>query len=263
VVEGGSWASHLFVVNPSGDISLRGLQPSDEQKQKMAQAWLATANESKREAGSVASSSAAPARSAAIVDYAALRKEIMMAGVSAATGNAEAVARMQAFAVAMGGDFGSGLSGMPNAKDFLLARQGDRAAIARLRALHQEQRQARPRHGKSGLQTHSFLSFHPPLAKRAKRLQKMGATMVAPERGGGIGLKIFMFVLYLIIVPLLAVAGGLMLVAIAMMIGLNLLFLTLWLTVIHWAFGQDWGANYNGFMKFLDEFIKALNRLRR
>jgi hypothetical protein len=54
--------------------------------------------------------------------------------------------------------------------------------------------------------------------------------------GGGIGLKIFVTVLYLIIGPLLAVAGVLMLVVIAMMIGLNLMMLALWLTAIHWLF---------------------------
>jgi len=48
-----------------------------------------------------------------------------------------------------------------------------------------------------------------------------------------------------------------------MMIGLNLLFLTLWLTVIHWAFGQDWVANFNGFMKFVNDVVAALNKLRR
>jgi hypothetical protein len=43
-------------------------------------------------------------------------------------------------------------------------------------------------------------------------------------------------VLYLIIGPLLAVAGVLMLLVIAMMIGLNLMVLGIWLTVIHWIF---------------------------
>jgi Zn-dependent protease with chaperone function len=255
VVEGGEWAAHLFVVNPKGDSSLRGLQPSEEQKSKMAQAWMGSA------AGAAAS---LPASSSAPGDYAQLRQEIMKTGLAAATGNAQAVARMQAFALAMGADPATGVYNMPNPNDILLARKGDRAAIARIRALRQErQGQGSPRHGKSGLQTHSFLSFHPPLAKRAKRLQKMGATLVAPERGGGIGLKIFMAVLYLIIVPLLVVAGGLMLVAIAMMIGLNLMFLTLWLTVIHWAFGQDWGANFAAIAKFVSDFITALSRLRR
>jgi hypothetical protein len=54
-----------------------------------------------------------------------------------------------------------------------------------------------------------------------------------------------------------------MLVVIAMMIVLNLLFLTLWLTVIHWAFGQDWVANFNAFVRFVNDVITAFSKLRR
>jgi hypothetical protein len=43
-------------------------------------------------------------------------------------------------------------------------------------------------------------------------------------------------VLFTILAPLLAVAAGLMLVVIAMMIGLNLVFLSLWLAAIHAIF---------------------------
>jgi hypothetical protein len=53
---------------------------------------------------------------------------------------------------------------------------------------------------------------------------------------GGVWLKIFATLLYVIIGPLLAVAGVLMLVVIAMMIGLNLMMLALWLSAIHWFF---------------------------
>src|SRR5262249_26377222 len=137
-----------------------------------------------------------------------------------------------------------------------LAQKGDRAALARLRAFRKDDGPESPRHGRSGLQTHSFLSFHPPLAKRVRRLQRMGAMPVAPQRQSGAGVRIFMTVLYLILGPLLAVAGGLMLVVMAMMIGLNLLFLTLWLTVIHWAFGQDWTAIFTAIATRVSELIE-------
>ncbi|HYL92595.1 MAG TPA: M48 family metalloprotease [Alphaproteobacteria bacterium] len=259
VMEGGEWASHLFAVNPSGDSSLRGLQPSQEKMAKAIQTWRASA-ETADKTGKAGG--AAPAATA--TDWPTVRQEMMSTAMAAATGNPQAAVRMQAFALAMGGDPGMGLPSMPNPNDILLAQKGDRAAIARIRALRQEHQQSgRPRHGQSGLQTHSFLSFHPPLAKRAKRLQKMGATMVAPGRGYGWGLRVFLFVLYAIIVPLMVVAGGLMLVVIAMMIGLNLLFLTLWLTVIHWAFGQDWIANFQGMIKVGSDIITALSKIKR
>jgi hypothetical protein len=82
----------------------------------------------------------------------------------------------------------------------------------------------------------SFVSFHPPLVKRAKRLQKMGSHMIAPVRAGGPILTIFMTLLYVIIVPLMTVAGVLMLMVIGILIGMNLMLLAVWLSVIHWIF---------------------------
>jgi len=64
----------------------------------------------------------------------------------------------------------------------------------------------------------------------------MGSHLLAPERKTGWVFKIFVTVLYLIVVPLLAVAGVLMLMVIAMMIGLNLMMLMLWIAAIHWLF---------------------------
>lgn len=123
--------------------------------------------------------------------------------------------------------------------------------------------EAQPKRGQTGLQTHSFVSFHPPLNKRAKRLQRMGAHLAGPTRKGpGILAKIFITLLYLIIGPLLTLAGGLMLVVIAMMIGLNLLFLALWLTVIHWAFAQDWPGNIRAIVGFIEQLIAIFSRSR-
>ena len=139
----------------------------------------------------------------------------------------------------MENDPGFAAHGIPNPADIMAARQGDRAAMARIAQFQQSQRQqggARRGQSQSGLQIQSFVSFHPPLNKRAKRLQRMGSHLIAPVRAGGVWLKVFMTVLYLIVGPLLAVAGVLMLVVIAMMIGLNLMILGLWLTIIHWIF---------------------------
>jgi Zn-dependent protease with chaperone function len=226
---GGEWATHLFVVNPTGDTSLRGLQPSEDQKRKAIEAWAATAH--------LSVTPATPSGALPPQDYPAVRKEMMAAGLAVARGDQKAIARLQAIAEIMGGAPALGLHGMPNPADIIAAQKGDRAAMARLQALRQmHQPQSNPRSGQSGLKIQSFVSFHPPLKKRAKKLQRMGSHLIAPVSGGGIGLKIFETVLYLIIGPLLAVAGVLMLVVIAMMIGLNLMMLALWLTAIHWLF---------------------------
>jgi len=222
---GGEWATHLFVVNPKGDRTLRGEDPSEDQKRKAMEAWAATAHLSSTPA-------AAPPQ-----DYLAMRREMLATGLAFARGDQQAIARMQAMAQVMGGAQAMGLHAMPNPADIIAAQKGDRAAMARLHALREtNQPQRGGRRGQSGLQIQSMLSFHPSLKKRAKKLQRMGSHLIAPERKTGAVLVIFMTVLYLIIVPLLTVAAGLMLVVIAMMIGLNLMMLALWLTAIHWIF---------------------------
>jgi hypothetical protein len=173
------------------------------------------------------------------------------------------MARMQAFAQAMGGEGGLDAHKIPNLNDLVLAQKGDRAAIARLRALRQgHQQEERSGKGRTSLQTYSFLSFHPPLNKRAKRLQKMGARLVAQGRRWGPIMTAVMVLVYAVGAVAFAFVGAMMLFVIAMMIGLNLLFLTLWLSVIHWAFAQDWAANAQGFIKLVSDVVTAFRRMR-
>jgi len=228
---GGEWATHLFVVDPKGDSGLRGLQPSQEQMAKAIQVWAATEH-----LASGQNAANPPGGPVAANDWPSVRLQLISTVKAAATGDQRAIARMQAIAAAMGERLPVGIGAIPNFADLQAARHGDKAAIARLQQLGQSRPQGQPKRGQAGLQMQSFVSFHPPLARRAKRLQKMGARMMAPVRAGGLGLKIFMAVLYLIVVPLLAVAGVLMLFVIGMMIGLNLMMLALWLTAIHWIF---------------------------
>jgi Zn-dependent protease with chaperone function len=259
-VAGGSWATHLFVVNPSGEQSLRGNAPSAGEQRKALEAWRATGNVS----GPTPTATPASAIGAEAGEYVRARQEMMSTVMAAAMGDPNALGRMQTFARAMGEDSALGVHDMPNFNDLMLAQRGNRAALARLRMLRQtRQQQAPPQRGQTGLQRTSFVSFHPPLNKRAKRLQKMGARLTTPTRSGSsiVG-KIVLAVFYLILVPLLAAAGVLMLVVIAMMIGLNLLFLALWLTAIHWAFAQDWDRNIRGFMEFFQEVAAAFSRRR-
>ena len=238
-LEGGDWATHLFVVNPKGDTALRGQQPSQEQMAKAIQAWVSTAHMmSAQDAANLydAPVAAGVAAGAAGNDWPSVRQEMITTVKAAAMGNQQAVARLRAIAAMMGERLPVGLGELPNFADIEAASHGDRAAIQRLKQAQQGTRQAQPKRGQTGLQMQSFVSFHPPLVKRAKRLQKMGSHMIAPVRVGGPVLTVFMTLLYLIIVPLLTVAGGLMLIVIGMLIGMNLMLLAVWLTVIHWIF---------------------------
>ena len=223
-LDGGDWATHLFIVNPKGDSGLRGLQPSEANKTELLAAWASTAH------------MAAPLNPAgtAAADWPGARQQMMATLKAASAGDEQAIARLQAISKIVGGESALGWLSMANPADLAAARRGDPAAFARLQQMEREKRQ-RPTPRQRG-QLQSFVSFHPPLAKRAKRLQKMGSHLIAPKRAGGPVLAIFMTLLYLIIVPLLTVAGGLMLMVIGILIGMNLMVLTLWLTAIHWIF---------------------------
>jgi Zn-dependent protease with chaperone function len=258
-IEGGAWASHLFVVNPKGDVSLRGLPPSREQQRKAMEAWKA----SQSIGGAVIPAQGGGKPEEPVNEFWEIRKQLMATGMAAASGNAQALARMQAFAQAMGGTQAFGIANMPNPGDILLAQKGDRAALARIRALRQQrQEHGGPTKGKTGLQTHSFLSFHPPLSKRAKRLQKMGSHLIAPTRQWGPVLTVVMVLLYAVAIPAFAFLGAMMLFVIAIMIMFNLVFLAVWLTVIHWVFAQDWAANLQGMIKIASDIATAFKTRR-
>jgi Zn-dependent protease with chaperone function len=235
--DSGDWATHLFVVNPKGDSGLRGQQPSQQQMAKAIQAWASTAHMmSAQDAANLYDTPVATGVAAPIVgnDWPSVRQEMISTVKAAAMGDQRALARMQAIAEIMGERLPVGLGELPRFADIEAASRGDVAAIQRLKQAQQGRRQAQPRRSQSGLQ--SFASFHPPLVKRAKRLQKMGSHMIAPVRAGGWVLTVFMTLLYVIIVPLLTVAAGLMLIVIGMLIGMNLMLLAVWLTAIHWFF---------------------------
>jgi Zn-dependent protease with chaperone function len=235
--DSGDWATHLFVVNPQGDSGLRGQQPSQQQMAKAIQAWASTAHMmSAQDAANLYDVPVATPGAASIAgnDWSSVRQQIITTVKAAAMGDQQAAARLQAMAEMMGERLPVGLGELPNFADIQAARHGDKAAIERLKLAQQGSRQVQAKRSHSSMQ--SFASFHPPLVKRAKRLQKMGSHMIAPVRAGGWVLTVFMTLLYVIIVPLLTVAGGAVLMVIGILIGMNLMLLAVWLTAIHWFF---------------------------
>jgi len=225
--DSGGWATHLFVINPQGDSGLRNMQPNEAKKAELVSAWASTAHLA------AAPGSSAPASAA---DWLGVRQEIMATVKQAMAGDEQAMARLQEMSRVAGRDPALQVLTAINPKDAIAAMRGDPAAMLRIQQMKQFHEAAQPKRRQQQAKMQSFASFHPPLVKREKRLQKMGSHLIAPVRAGGAWLKVFMTALYLIIVPLLAVAGGLMLFVIAMMIGLNLMLLGVWLMAIHWFF---------------------------
>ena len=121
---------------------------------------------------------------------------------------------------------------IPDPADLLAARQGDRAAIARLKAFHgrgrsqsraQSRSQEQSTTQSSDISSVSFVPFHPSLKRRLKRLDRMGAhaALAAPQPK----MWIVVFVMSLLFAPLLLLLIALFLLLIAIMTMASLTFL--------------------------------------
>jgi len=130
----------------------------------------------------------------------------------------------------------------PNPDDFFRARQGDTAAMLRLRAVRQGPASAAQTEGRSQTQTGegssissvSMLGFHPSLKRRLKRLARMGAHVeLAAIKSKA---WIVVLVLSIIFAPLLLLLIALFLLLISIMTLASLTFLVIWLAVIHQVF---------------------------
>jgi Zn-dependent protease with chaperone function len=230
-IPGGEWASHLFVISPLGDSSLGPARPGPEEMRAAVSAWSSSQEARAATGANPATISAAPAESRLdTTGYERLRTEFVSTVRAATQGDARAISRLTAFERAWSPvEAGQAFINMPDFADITAARQGDRAAIGRLRAFSQKQRATQSTNREStGLQSASLLSFHPPLKRRLKRLERMGAH-VSPDSPEKSSVSIAVVILWLVVGPLLLLAAVLMLLVIAMMAMLNLMLLALWL----------------------------------
>ena len=230
-IPGGEWASHLFVISPAGDSSLGQNRPRPEEIRAAMSAWVSSQDASAATGGNPAAISAAPAFSRPDApSYERLRTEFRSTVRAAVEGDARSIARLTAFESALSSvETGQAFASVPNFADIAAARRGDPSAIARLRAFSQKQHATQKTNREStGLQSASLLSFHPPLTRRLKRLERMGAHVSSDSPGKG-SPSIVVIIIWLILGPLLLLAAVLMLLVIAMMAMFNLMLLALWL----------------------------------
>jgi Zn-dependent protease with chaperone function len=236
-IPGGSWAAHLFVINPKGDTSLGRLQPTPSQMRRVMQAWEAAGQAGAAPVGGAQVAATTPSGQVGSDEYACFHAEIVNAERAAMHGDVRAIARLGAFAKMMsGGQPGVISAQMPDPADIAAAQRGDWAAVARLQALNQQGRSETKKES-GGLQSESMMSFHPALKRRLKRLARMGAhiSLGAPQKKSPAAILVLL-IFSLIMAPLILVLVSMMLVLIAMMIMLNLMFLGMWLAAIQALF---------------------------
>ena len=248
-IPGGAWASHLFLVSPSRADRSSSDGASARQRATLAKAWL----ESQQAGGTQTQGStlAVPQGS----DLSAMIKEAAATQRAALAGDAQAIARIQAFTQKMSkadpvlaAEIPAITAQLPALADVAAARQGDPAAMARLRTLALSRQAAnRSDAGKTkaaaqqsspGAST-SFIGFHPSLKRRMKRLERMGSHVqldADAEAAAKFKLWIVAAVFGVILAPLLLLTVALFLLLIAIMTMASLAFLVVWLAVIHKIF---------------------------
>jgi Zn-dependent protease with chaperone function len=228
VIPGGSWASHLCIVSPGRGKNGNSSGPNPQQQELLARAWAASGQ---TERSSPLSQTSEPGFANALREFTAVQR-------AALSGDAQALERLRAARQALEGLDPSLAAQIPDPADLLGARHGDRAAIARLRAIHGQQSAGGSLPAEedvaSGASSNSFLGSHPSLRRRLKRLDRMGAhaDLAAADRK----MWIVAATVSLILGPFVLAAVALLLLLIAVMTMASLTFLVVWLAFIHKAF---------------------------
>lgn len=199
--------------------------PTPEAMQRFAKAWASSAGLTTTVVGSSVSG-----------DF---KTEIGRVRHAALQGDAGAIARLYAFGQAMAAAEGGTLPfKMPDPADVVAARNGDPAAIERLRPLiaraYAGQQSQLQEEKQNGLQADGFVSFHPPLKRRLVRLERMGARISLPDASGNS--RTIRIIVSVFLAPLITLVVAVVLMLIAAMTMLSLLLLTLWLGAIHGIF---------------------------
>jgi Zn-dependent protease with chaperone function len=224
-----AWASHLFIVSPARTDRMHDNGSSrPELTQAMAAAWAKTNTEFD------------PSKTMTATELGTIKSEIMATRGAAFRGDAQAMSRLVAFGQAISAAHGDTFPiKFIDPADIEAARHGDPQAIARLRALSIKERaqfhdQSTSSEESSSLQESGSIPFHPPLKRRLKRLERMGAQVSVPEgEKGAWKVAAFLSVLF---APFALLLAGLFLLLIGVMVMASLVFLTLWLVAIHGVF---------------------------
>jgi len=225
-IPGGDWASHLFLASPRAGGRNDSGALSAQQKEMLAHAWAASAPQAE----------AVPTSTSA--DFAEGSKQLSATMRAAFTGDAQAMERLRSLYQKVAAADPTLAAQFPNPDDLIAARQGDFAAMQRLRAARHKpevEDRAQSKDSASGNDSiGSFVNFHPPLKRRLKRLARMGAHIELTSKDSKAGVVVL--VLSLILGPLALLAIALLLLLIGIMTLASLTFTVLWLAIIHKLF---------------------------
>jgi hypothetical protein len=225
-IPGGQWASHLFLVSPAGSDRMNDDTVRSPQQERLMHIWAA-------------SQPGGASLSAASADSGSFTKEFALVSGAAIAGDQNALARITAFRQAAASAFGIPVDQMPNLADIAAARRGDSAAARHLMEFARKYGGAEEArsdsHGASKADdSNVFISPHPSLKRRLKRLDRMGAHVAlgTDDRKSWI----IFAVLLLMLSPFALAAATLLVLLVSVMTMASLVFLTIWLALIHQVF---------------------------
>lgn len=226
-IPGGAWASHLFLVNPAGRDRMNDPKANAAQQQILARAWAASEKGESNNSPSPASA-----------DLPSITRQIVATSRAGMAGDANATARMLAFRQAAASALGVTTEEMPDLADIAAAQHGDAVALQRLQQFSKKKTTTLPVASDSeespDVSTSGFAGFHPSLKRRLTRLDRMGAHVQLESKGSKPWIVIA--ALSVLLGPFALLGVALLLLLIAIMTMASLVFLTLWMAVIHKLF---------------------------
>lgn len=230
-IPGGSWAAHLFLVNPAGSDRMNDPQANTAPQQALANLWAA----SRTSSGSARA--AAPAKGTGL---APVMSEIIATSQAALGGDQNAAARMTAFRAAAAAALGRPVEDLPTPQDLAAVRDGDKVVTLQLaqlaKTVNSEKIDNSGSEQTASVSSTNFAGFFPSLKRRLKRLDRMGAHAgLESIRTKPAGL-IFIVLLSLFLAPFALVAVALMLLLIGILMLASVAFLAIWMAFIHQLF---------------------------
>jgi Zn-dependent protease with chaperone function len=224
-IPGGEWARYLFLVKPHPAAQERMPQATPQQLQKLAEAWTRSAP--------AGSSAANPEKEH---DFAALQKQFAATWVAAKAGDSQAQQRIAAFGLTVAEEADPALKEELRQHDSQSPLNGNslRTTLGDLGVQNSSSAVTSAQHSTQENPFDGFISFHPPLNRRLKRLARMGAHIDLSQKDR-VPWKIELF-FTIFLAPFAILIAGLFLVLIAAMTMASLTFLVVWLAVIHKVF---------------------------
>lgn len=231
-IPGGSWAPHLFLVNPAGSDRMNDPKANAANQRLLADMWAASAPARIPNTPSAAASSPSSGLSF-------ITSEIIATSQSAIAGDPTSAARMTAFRQAAATALGKPVDELPNLSDLAAAQHGDEAAMQWLADFRRKMNANEPDESDAKQATSdpdNFAGFFPSLKRRLKRLDRMGAHVELESNRTGPAAMIFIALLSLFLGPFALLTLALLLLLIGILMFASLGFLAVWMAFIHQLF---------------------------